>query len=73
VISAAPPTPATMLATMRLDERRTRNGEPAANAMASARMGSINGAMSIAPMTTAVLPMTNPRVAMPTATRSCSQ
>jgi hypothetical protein len=58
---------------MRPAECRTRNGDPAARPIASSRIGPINGAISIAPMTTALLPTTSPKVAMPIETTSQSQ
>jgi hypothetical protein len=73
VISAAPPTAQTTLNRMRVDERSTRNGEPAASPSASATIGPIKGATNIAPMMTAALPTTRPSVAMPIATVSCNQ
>ena len=70
---AAPPTAKTTLSAMRPDDRRTRNGEPVARPIANPTIGPINGATSIAPMTTAALPTTRPSVAIPTETTSCNQ
>ena len=70
---AEPATTVRTLSKARPPERSTKKGEPVARPTPSSTIGLIRGDTSMAPMTTAVLPWTSPRVAIPTESTSWSQ
>ncbi len=67
VISVAAPRTTATLRTTRRNARSTRKALPTARPIPSSTIGPISGDTSMPPMTTAVLPSTTPRVAMPAA------
>jgi hypothetical protein len=73
VNSAAAPTTITMLEIARRPVRNTSGVDPVASPIASSTIGRINGAISIAPITTAVLSSASPSVASAAAIPSCNQ
>ncbi len=62
-----------MLLSARDPARNASGGEPVARPIASSMIGRMSGAISMAPMTTAVLSSASPRVASAAAITSCSQ
>jgi hypothetical protein len=62
-----------MLQAVRTSERMESRGEPTASPMPSSMIGFMSGDTNMAPMMTAELLRTSPRVAIPSEMQSCIQ